>query len=115
MKKYIVMGVFAMGLTVFAASGFAEGREIYNWKEETGVTSGGQQAASDMDDLIHPDSPGEIYNWKKGKKVSEASGVHETTVADCIMSRSYPKRAGGNGGLELHKRLHTNHDDTACK
>ena len=111
MKKYIVMGVFAMGLTVLAASGFAEGREIYNWRASVDAGSNAAQVSPAMEALMFPDQPGEIYGWNNGASAATSSREHATTKADCVMARSYPKRSGG---ADLHKRVHANHDDSAC-
>ena len=112
MNKYIVMGVCVLGLAVTASNSFAESREIYNWKETATSVGGKAQVSPEMEALIFPDQPGEIYGWSNGKKMTSASREYATTSADCVMARSYPKRSGG---IELHKRLHTNHDESACR
>jgi len=97
MNKYIVMGVCALGLTVAVNNGFAE--------------SGHGHVSPEMEAIMFPDQSGEIYG-SKNKGTATSSREHATTPADCVMSRSYPARSGG---IELHKRLHINHDDNACR
>ncbi len=112
MKKHMVMSMCALGLTIAASDTFAESREIYNWKANTTDESSKHLVSPEMEAMIFPDQPGEIYGWNNGKKMAAASREYATTPADCVMARSYPKRSGG---IELHKRLHTNHDESACR
>lgn len=112
MNKHIVMGVFAMGLAVVATDAFAEGREIYNWRASVDANSNAAQVSPAMEALMFPNQLREIYGWNDGTGVAISSREHTTTKADCVLARSYPKRSGG---ADLHKRVHANHDDSACR
>lgn len=91
------MGVCALGLTLAANNVFAESRKNH--------------VSPEMETIMFPEQTGEIYSWNKEGMVT-SSRHHATTPADCVMAKSYPARSGG---IELHKRLHTNHNDNACR